>query len=101
MKKNIIITIFSLFIVISIICIIVLNSNNINKKTFNKDGILYALSVDGTLTTTFPGKGLYKVKISCENADGKWLYDDWKLSIENINGTVSCSVDFITIEKKY
>ena len=101
MEKNIKITIFSLIFVISIICIIVVYNNNTSKKIFKKDGILYALTVDGTSATSFPSKGMYKVTVSCENADCKWLYDDWKLSIENVIGDVSCDIDFTTIEKTY
>ena len=101
MEKNIKITIFSLIVVISAICIIAVYNNNTSKNTFKKDGILYALTVDGTSATSFPSKGMYKVTISCENADCKWLYDDWKLSIENITGDVSCDIDFTTIEKTY
>ena len=101
MEKNIKITIFSLIVVISAICIIAVNSNNTSKKTFKKDEILYALTVDGTSATSFPSKGMYKVTVSCENADGKWLYDDWKLSIENVTGDVSCDIDFTTVEKTY
>ena len=101
MEKNIKITTCLLLVVISIISIIVVNSNNNSKKIFKKDGVLYALTVDGTSTTSFPSKGLYKATVTCKNADGKWLYDDWMLSIENITGTVSCDVDFTTISKTY
>ena len=101
MEKNIKITIFSLIVVISAICIIAVYNNNTSRKTFKKDGILYALTVDGTSATSFPSKGMYKVTVSCKNADCKWLYEDWKLSIENITGDVSCDIDFITIEKTY
>ena len=101
MEKNIKITTSLLLVVISIISIIDVNSNNTGKKTFKKDGVLYALTVDGTSTTSFPSKGTYKAIVTCENADGKWLYDDWKLSIENITGNVSCDVEFTTISKNY
>ena len=89
-----------LAIVIFIIVAVIYNCNTSEKK-FKKDGILYALSIDGVNSTSFPSKGLYKVNVTCENAIGKWLYDDWKLSIENITGDVSCDLDFTTTEKSF
>ena len=89
-------------IITLIITIIVGASTKINdRKSFKKDGVLYALTIDGKIATSFPSKGLYKTTVSCENANGKWLYDDWKLSIENVTGDVSCYIDFITISKTY
>ena len=101
MQKRVKITIMGIIIMFIICSIIATSSNNTTIKTFKKDGILYALSVDGASTTSFPSKGLYKVAVSCENGDGKWLYDDWKLSIENITGSVTCDIDFTTITKTY
>ena len=99
MKKRIII--ISIVIIILFISVIVLNNNTNNKHTFKKDGVLFALSLDGKSITSFPSKGLYKVNVTCEGADGKWLYDDWKLAIENITGDVSCNIEFETITKTY
>ena len=100
MQNNIKKVISLLAIVIFIIVAVIYNCNTSEKK-FKKDGILYALSIDGVNSTSFPSKGLYKVNVTCENAIGKWLYDDWKLSIENITGDVSCDLDFTTMEKSF
>ena len=101
MQKRIRIVSIGIILIVLFISIIILNNNNYNKHTFKKDGILYALSLDGKSITSFPSKGLYKANVSCEGADGKWLYDDWKLAIENITGDVSCDIKFETITKTY
>ena len=101
MQKRIRIVSIGIILIIIFISVIILNNNTNNKHTFKKDGILYALSLDGKNITSFPSKGLYKANVSCEGADGKWLYDDWKLAIENITGDVSCDIKFETITKTY
>ena len=101
MQKRIKVVSVGIVLIVLFISIIVLNNNTNNKHTFKKDGILYALSLDGKSITSFPSKGLYKANVSCEGADGKWLYDDWKLAIENITGDVSCDIKFETITKTY
>ena len=100
MQKRI--RIVSIVIILIVLFIsIIFNNNTNNKHTFKKDGILYAISLDGKSITSFPSKGLYKVNVSCDGANGKWLYDDWKLAIENIAGDVSCDIKFETITKTY
>ena len=101
MQKRIRIVSIGIILIILLISVIILNNNTNNKHTFKKDGILYALSLDGKSITSFPSKGLYKANVTCEGADGKWLYDDWKLAIENITGDVSCDIKFETITKTY
>ena len=101
MQKRIKVVSVGIILIILFISVIILNNNTNNKHTFKKDGILYALSLDGKSITSFPSKGLYKANVSCEGADGKWLYDDWKLAIENIAGDVSCDIKFETITKTY
>ena len=101
MQKRIRIVSIGIILVVLFISAIILNNNTNNKHTFKKDGILYAVSLDGKSITSFPSKGLYKANVSCEGADGKWLYDDWKLAIENITGDVSCDIKFETITKTY
>ena len=101
MQKRIRIVSIGIILIVLFISAIILNNNTNNKHTFKKDGILYALSLDGKSITSFPSKGLYKANVSCEGADGKWLYDDWKLAIENITGDVSCDIKFETITKTY
>ncbi len=100
MQKRIRIVSIGIILIVLFISI-TLNNNTNNKHTFKKDGILYALSLDGKSITSFPSKGLYKANVSCEGADGRWLYDDWKLAIENITGDVSCDIKFETITKTY
>ena len=101
MQKRIRIVSIGIILIVLFISVIILNNNTNNKHTFKKDGILYALSLDGKSITSFPSKGLYKANVSCDGADGKWLYDDWKLAIENITGDVSCDIKFETITKTY
>ena len=98
-KKRIIF--LSLTIVILFTFIIFLSNKNFNKEeiTLEKDGIKYALSVDGKKANSFPDKGYYNVKVKCDNARGKWLYDDWKLSIDNIVGNVTCNIKFTSSTK--
>ena len=98
MKKRLLI--ISIFVLIIFISIMVLNNYN-NKKVFKKDGIMYALTLDGVSTNSFPSKGMYRVDVNCENATGKWDYDNWKLYIEDITNNVSCDIDFTTISKTY
>ena len=101
MQKRIRIVSIGIILIVLLLVLLLLNNNTNNKRTFKKDGILYALSLDGKSITAFPSKGLYKANVSCEGADGKWLYDDWKLAIENITGDVSCDIKFETITKTY
>ena len=75
--KMVCIAIVCMLIVITFIVI----DNKDNKKTFKQDGVTYALTLDGKSTNGFPSKGLYKASVTCENATGKWLYDEWKLAI--------------------
>ena len=97
MQKKIRVVSAGIIFVVLFISIIVLNVNSV--YSFKKDEVLYALSLDGKNIASFPSKGLYKVDVSCEGADGKWLYDDWKLAIENITGDVVCDIKFETITK--
>ena len=100
MQKKIKIVSFVIVLVILLIGIIVMNNNFNNKYSFTQDGIRYALTLDGNKVTSFPSKGMYKVQVTCVGADGKWLYDEWKLAIENITiDDVTCDIKFETIPK--
>ena len=102
MQKRIRIVSVSIILVIILIEIIVYYNNSNNKYSFTQDGIRYALTLDGEKTTSFPSKGMYKAQVTCVGADGKWLYDDWKLAIENITSDdVTCDIKFETIPKTY
>ena len=100
MQKRIRIVSVGIVLVILLIGIIVMNNNSNNKYSFTQDGIKYALTLDGEKTTSFPPKGMYKALVTCVGADGRWLYDDWKLAIENITSDdVTCDINFSTITK--
>ena len=96
MKNRIILVSISIVLVIGLIFVL----NNKAKKTFVIDGIKYAVNLDGEATSTVPSKGLYEVTVTCENATGKWDYDNWKLKLTNMSSEkASCSLDFTTITK--
>ena len=100
MQKRIRIVSVGIVLVILLIGIIVMNNNSNNKYSFTQDGIKYALTLDGNKVTSFPSKGMYKAQVTCVGADGRWLYDDWKLAIENITSDdVTCDIKFETISK--
>ena len=100
MQKRIRIVSVSIILVIILIEIIVYYNNSNNKYSFTQDGIRYALTLDGEKTTSFPPKGMYKAQVTCDGADGRWLYDEWKLAIENITSDdVTCDINFSTITK--
>ncbi len=102
MQKRIRIVSVGIVLVILLIGIIVMNNNSNNKYSFKQDGIKYALTLDGNKVTSFPSKGMYKAQVTCVGADGRWLYDDWKLAIENIiSDGVTCDIKFETIPKTY
>lgn len=101
MKRKIKLIFLNIILIVLLIVGIIFENNTCNKQIFTKDGILCALSLDGKNITYFPAKGLYKVNVLCDGADGKWLYDDWKLSVENITNNISCDIKFETIPKKY
>lgn len=92
MKNNKKIVICILLIVIMIGTLLIIS--NKPKKTFNFNGSTIALLVNGKVSNTFPSKGLYQIDITCDNADGVWDIDNWKLDIKNITGNVSCNVSF-------
>lgn len=97
MKKRIIIT--SIVTVVIFISIIGMGYNDSN-NTYTQDGVIYALTLNGASTNTFPSKGMYRVDVNCENATGKWLYDEWKLAIEDITSdNITCDIDFTTISQ--
>ena len=98
-KRLLVVSIVFLTIFISIIA---LSYNTNTPKTFTQDGVTYALTLDGASVSTFPSKGMYRVDVECSNATGKWLYDEWKLAVENISGTnATCNILFNTISTTY
>ena len=97
MKSNKKIVICILLIVITIGTLLIIS--NKPKKAFNYNGSTIALLVNGEVSNTFPSKGLYQIDITCDNADGVWDIDNWKLDIKNITGNVSCNVSFTSNPK--
>ena len=97
MKNNKRIVICVSLIVIMIGTLLVIS--NKPKKTFEFNGSTIALLVNGKVSNTFPSKGLYQIDITCDNADGVWDIDNWKLDIKNITGNVSCNVSFTSNPK--
>ena len=97
MKNNKNIVICTSLIAVMICALLVIS--NKPKKTFRFNGSTIALLVDGKVSNTFPSKGLYQIDITCDNANGVWDIDNWKLDIKNITGTVSCNVSFTSSPK--
>lgn len=85
-------------LIVIMICTLLIISNK-PKNTFNYNGNTIALLVNGKVSNTFPSKGLYQIDITCDNADGVWDIDNWKLDIKNITGNVSCNVSFTSNPK--
>ena len=97
MKNNKRIVICVSLIVIMICTLLIIG--NKPKKTFKYNESTIALLVNGKVSNTFPSKGLYQIDITCDNADGAWDIDNWKLDIKNITGNVSCNVSFTSNSK--
>ena len=85
--------------------IVIFLSQKINKEndkySFIKNGVKYAIVVDGSKVNAIPAAGLYDVNVSCTNTEAKWLYDEWALYIGEITGDVSCDLTFTTVAKTY
>ncbi len=87
--------------IIFLLCVIGYIYNTNNNISLQDNNVTYAISLDGEKTSSFPARGSYKVQVECNNAIGKWLYDEWKLSIEDMLGTsTSCDIDFTSITTK-
>lgn len=87
--------------IIFLLCVIGHIYNTNNNISLQDNNVTYAISLDGEKTSSFPARGSYKVQVECNNAVGKWLYDEWKLSIEDMLGTsTSCDIDFTSITTK-
>ena len=98
MKKRILVV--SIVVLTIFISIIASSYNTNTPKTFTQDGVTYALTLDGASTNSFPSKGMYRADVTCEDATGKWLYDEWQLAIEDIiSDNITCDIDFTTISQ--
>ena len=92
MKSNKKIILCVLLIAVSIISLILINTNT--NKSFKYKGSTIALTVDGNSANSFPRNGKYNVTVNCDNAKGRWNPKTWKLEITKITGTVTCEVSF-------
>jgi len=92
-KKGILFSLIGIILISSLLFVMVIKNE---KKYIEKDGIYFALTLNGSTITDFPKRGNYTVDIDCQNAKGKWLVDEWKFVLEEINGRVSCDIDFNT-----
>ena len=79
-------------IVISVSFYLIVSKDGLIKS----DNVTYALTLDGNSISEIPSKGMYEVNVVCNHASGKWLYNEWKLIIDNITGNVSCNIDFVS-----
>ena len=91
MKQQKIVIVVMLFIgTITFMCIV-----QNKQKYIMQDGMMLALTLDGSVITSFPERGAYNVEIDCgDTATGKWLAEEWKLAIEDIAGVVKCNISF-------
>ena len=94
MKKN---YIYIFLIVILLLTLVIMLKED--SKTFEIDGIKYAVSVNGTNENDFPAKAPYDVVVQCNGADAYWDYENWESIIQNISGNVSCNISFTSKEK--
>ena len=100
MKKRILVV--SILFLTIFISVIAMSYNTNTPKTFTKDGVTYALTLDGENVSAVPLKGMYQVDVECSNATGKWLYDEWKLRLTNMStDKVTCNLAFTTISTTY
>ena len=81
-----------IIIVISVSFYLIVSKDGLIKS----DNVTYALTLDGNSISEIPSKGMYEVNVVCNHASGKWLYNEWKLIIDNITGNVSCNIDFVS-----
>ncbi len=89
-----------IYCLIGIICLVlIIRVSFLSKhKIVFQDGIIFAVSVDGTSVNSFPSSGTYYANIECNNGIGKYSYNtdtnSFKVSVENFSGNTSCYVDF-------
>ena len=96
MKKIHVMIAINIIILIGLLTIII---NKKNKEYIIQDGIMLALTLDGEKIKSYPEGTNYGVDVDCENGKGKWLVEEWKLSIEEVTGNVICNIDFKTNPK--
>ena len=103
-KKSFVLIILIMCALVIVVCSYNNQENGLYNTYVNSDNnsnYNLAITLDGQRVSNFPSKGMYRVDVTCENADGKWDYDNWNLSIKNVVNTATCDVDFTTISKTY
>lgn len=103
MRKKIILVILCFVVTFFVIYLYNFNIKSYKEKNnFKHNGVIYAITKNGKKVSSFPSLSNYYVKVNCEGADGKWLYNDWKLSIDNIvSDTITCNIDFLNQGSEY
>ena len=62
--------------------------------------IKLAVTLDGVKQDSVPARGLYKTEISCKDGNGNqvstgtWDYNNWSLTVENLQYETKCNVTF-------
>lgn len=90
---------FKITIVLTLISLCLALILFIGNKNSTKNFIKYAILVNDEELEEFPEKGLYKVEVNCKNAKCYWDYDNWKLIVKEITGTVNCDISFTSLNK--
>jgi len=91
MKEKYIIIGISIIFLTSFLTILI---NTKNKEYIMQDGIMLALTLDGEKIKSYPEGTNYGVNVDCENGKGKWLVEEWKLTVEEVTGNVVCNIEF-------
>ena len=97
MKKKYILISLSPILLIALFATVIINQNS--KEYIMQDGIMLALTLDGEKINSFPEERNYYIEVNCENGKGKWLVEEWKLSVEEVTGNVVCNIDFTSNPK--
>ena len=95
-KKNnkIIVSLILIIVLFSLLLVLIIKNNK--TKTFDYEGAIIALTIDGVSSSSFPSSGAYTVNVTCDNAKGRWNPSNWELELTNIKGKVKCDVAFTT-----
>jgi len=100
MKKKLI------FIPIIILVIIVLASiygnskNYLSLKGYPNTKIM--ITHNGDVVSSFPDKDdslYYNVEVSCDNANARWDYENWRVLISNLKSKSKCNISFTSSSK--
>ena len=97
MKKSVCLIFVTLISVVSIF--VSINKPKEVKKEYKNERQLIAYTIDGqTMTSNFPNKedGYIGESVTCTNGvTGQWNNDTWKLELNDVTTTTSCTINFI------